>query len=130
MCESCFAVGRKMAICTRCNLAWYCSTACQKAHWTQHKLACKSIIDAKTNSLAELPGVAKLQLNPKKITNPRDLVPKLNVRFRAAAGAWRSSLEQESRHHITSRRSARITHHCGSVVNALRAAPLRGIDNA
>ncbi|MFA6066111.1 MAG: zinc finger MYND domain-containing protein [Candidatus Babeliaceae bacterium] len=39
MCSGCGATSTKK--CTVCKRAYYCSVACQKTDWSQHKLACK-----------------------------------------------------------------------------------------
>lgn len=44
MCENCCAVARKLSSCARCCSAWYCSVACQKAAWKDHKPFCALII--------------------------------------------------------------------------------------
>jgi len=31
--------------CTGCYLVWYCSSACQKSHWKNHKPTCHEIVD-------------------------------------------------------------------------------------
>lgn len=31
--------------CGRCRLVWYCSPACQKAHWPKHKIVCKQLLE-------------------------------------------------------------------------------------
>lgn len=38
----CLCCGKrgKMLACSRCKLAWYCSAACQKVHWPEHKTYC------------------------------------------------------------------------------------------
>jgi hypothetical protein len=43
-CASCgvtAAARTKIRICSRCCAAGYCSEACQRAHWSQHKVACR-----------------------------------------------------------------------------------------
>lgn len=44
-CESCLKTEQKMFKCSRCLITRYCSTQCQKNHWSTHKLKCK-VIDA------------------------------------------------------------------------------------
>ncbi|EPT00605.1 hypothetical protein FOMPIDRAFT_1162970 [Fomitopsis schrenkii] len=42
-CANCHAVKDKaLMICSRCKLAQYCSKECQKAHWSYHKIWCKT----------------------------------------------------------------------------------------
>lgn len=33
--------GKTLSMCTRCKAAWYCGEAHQRAHWKEHKPACK-----------------------------------------------------------------------------------------
>ena len=40
VCAACGATPRKLLRCSRCKQVWYCSTACQKRHWKQHKPGC------------------------------------------------------------------------------------------
>lgn len=41
-CSYCFkGPEEKFSYCTKCRIACYCSKACQKAHWKDHKLVCK-----------------------------------------------------------------------------------------
>jgi hypothetical protein len=37
------AVERKLMICARCKVVYYCNAACQKAHWSVHRKACKLV---------------------------------------------------------------------------------------
>ena len=49
-CETCGAVaapGAKLHACSRCRTTRYCSSLCQKAHWTTHKKYCKIIAAGK-----------------------------------------------------------------------------------
>jgi hypothetical protein len=32
----------KMRKCTGCTIVHYCNTACQKAHWKEHKIPCRA----------------------------------------------------------------------------------------
>jgi len=41
-CANCQKSGIKLRACSKCHAAQYCSTACQRAHWKQHKPACVS----------------------------------------------------------------------------------------
>jgi hypothetical protein len=38
----CRATSFEMRRCSRCCAAWYCSPACQKAHWPEHRGACEA----------------------------------------------------------------------------------------
>lgn len=40
-------------LCTGCKRARYCTTVCQKTHWSSHKLHCKKKGDSKLGSVAE-----------------------------------------------------------------------------
>lgn len=42
-CEHCLKTAKKMFKCSRCLITRYCSTECQKSHWSTHKLKCKVI---------------------------------------------------------------------------------------
>ncbi|CAN0459269.1 unnamed protein product, partial [Ectocarpus sp. 12 AP-2014] len=33
--------GAKFKVCSRCQVAMYCSGECQKAHWKTHKMECR-----------------------------------------------------------------------------------------
>ncbi|KAK9818000.1 hypothetical protein WJX72_005589 [[Myrmecia] bisecta] len=44
--ESFKAAGLKLRKCSGCEQAWYCSAACQKKRWKQHKLFCKTLKQA------------------------------------------------------------------------------------
>jgi uncharacterized protein len=39
-CASCEKSGVKLSACSKCHAVWYCSNACQRAHWRAHKPAC------------------------------------------------------------------------------------------
>jgi hypothetical protein len=41
-CASCGTSGMKLFRCTKCRVATYCSSACQKKDWPQHKKMCKA----------------------------------------------------------------------------------------
>ena len=41
-CSGCGKVLSEMKLCSRCRAVWYCSHACQRAHWPAHKRACKA----------------------------------------------------------------------------------------
>jgi hypothetical protein len=41
-CAACPNTRAEMQQCSRCRGAWYCSPACQRAHWPTHKAACKA----------------------------------------------------------------------------------------
>jgi hypothetical protein len=43
VCGKCESKAEKR--CSACFLVWYCSPACQKAHWPDHKATCKKIRD-------------------------------------------------------------------------------------
>jgi len=38
--------GSKLLKCSHCRVVKYCSTDCQKQHWTEHRVACESLKDA------------------------------------------------------------------------------------
>lgn len=40
VCSQCGVTDRDLSICSRCRLTFYCSGACQRAHWIQHKTWC------------------------------------------------------------------------------------------
>lgn len=39
-------VAQQGSLCAVCRKARYCSKACQKQHWKQHKLVCKALAEA------------------------------------------------------------------------------------
>ncbi len=39
-CANCQTVLKEAKRCSRCKQAFYCSTACNQAHWSQHKKDC------------------------------------------------------------------------------------------
>jgi hypothetical protein len=41
-CARCGGEAAEMQLCSRCRGAFYCSRACQQAHWPEHKRACKA----------------------------------------------------------------------------------------
>ena len=40
LCSGCEGASDAARACGRCRAAWYCSVACQKAHWPTHRLEC------------------------------------------------------------------------------------------
>jgi hypothetical protein len=40
LCDGGVAEGGKLQSCSRCNRVFYCSKACQRAHWPDHKRVC------------------------------------------------------------------------------------------
>ncbi|KAF8217534.1 hypothetical protein K438DRAFT_1795163 [Mycena galopus ATCC 62051] len=34
----------KLRQCKKCTSVWYCSTECQRAHWTLHKVRCREMV--------------------------------------------------------------------------------------
>ena len=43
VCSNCGKHSYKMARCSRCKVATYCSRECQTAQWKAHKVACKKL---------------------------------------------------------------------------------------
>ena len=41
-CENCGCTNAGRSQCSACGLAWYCSKECQKAHYKEHRPACKA----------------------------------------------------------------------------------------
>eukprot|EP00741_Cyanophora_paradoxa_P011720 tig00020563_g11324.t1 len=41
-CAACSAEGTSLKECGRCRAVSYCNAECQRAHWRQHKAACKA----------------------------------------------------------------------------------------
>ncbi|GBE87297.1 ankyrin [Sparassis crispa] len=41
MCSRCGRKGGSLKMCAKCHVARYCSTECQHAHWSTHKLTCQ-----------------------------------------------------------------------------------------
>lgn len=41
-CDNCGERGSSLKTCGACKMAFYCSSACQKAKWKQHKLVCQA----------------------------------------------------------------------------------------
>jgi hypothetical protein len=57
MCERCLtipAAGNKLRACGGCLVSKYCSAACQREAWTEHRLVCKSQRDIHQKALADL----------------------------------------------------------------------------
>jgi MYND finger/Ankyrin repeats (3 copies)/Ankyrin repeats (many copies)/Ankyrin repeat len=52
-CAHCQKSGIKLRACSKCHAAQYCSTACQRAHWRAHKLACISTKDVHDANFAK-----------------------------------------------------------------------------
>lgn len=42
-CSGCDNVGANFKVCSKCKTVKYCSAACQKEHWPQHKKDCRVI---------------------------------------------------------------------------------------
>ena len=47
VCENCLVRGTKMKKCSRCKIAHYCNSDCQKVHWARHKPLCRDIDEDK-----------------------------------------------------------------------------------
>lgn len=47
---SCKKFNIKPAVCSRCRMAGYCNEACQKRHWSTHKIRCKEVVEKKNAS--------------------------------------------------------------------------------
>ncbi|KZV67074.1 hypothetical protein PENSPDRAFT_688412 [Peniophora sp. CONT] len=43
-CYLCRAEGGRLMRCKRCSTSTYCSVACQRSHWGEHKLLCKNML--------------------------------------------------------------------------------------
>ena len=70
--NGCGSIGSK--ICARCGVATYCSSNCQRAHWTEHKKTCSASAGSQSTvappsetpakelsvNLADIPGFAEL----------------------------------------------------------------------
>ncbi|KAF8966122.1 hypothetical protein BDZ97DRAFT_1756822 [Flammula alnicola] len=41
-CERCLPPGQLLKTCASCKTVRYCSKACQKAHWPEHKICCRT----------------------------------------------------------------------------------------
>ena len=52
-CAHCDTTSEKMQRCSRCHFAHYCNTTCQRAHWPQHKLQCKTREEDKETVIIE-----------------------------------------------------------------------------
>lgn len=42
-CTGCDNLGANFKVCSKCKMGKYCSAACQKEHWPQHKKVCGAI---------------------------------------------------------------------------------------
>ncbi|KAF8955709.1 hypothetical protein BDZ97DRAFT_2063512 [Flammula alnicola] len=49
-CQSCLPSNQTLKTCKRCKLVRYCGRDCQKAHWPDHKTACKVHIDLRNEA--------------------------------------------------------------------------------
>ncbi len=45
ICMNCSKRPPKLLRCSRCQVAWYCSAACQKEHYREHHVDCRDIAD-------------------------------------------------------------------------------------
>lgn len=54
-CKNCHVIGKEpFPRCARCKATTYCSTACQKADWKQHKRSCTGRVEAAKLTLHKL----------------------------------------------------------------------------
>ncbi|TKY74311.1 Histone-lysine N-methyltransferase ASHR1 [Spatholobus suberectus] len=42
-CDGCFTATNVLSRCSRCQVAYYCGTACQRSEWKLHRLECEAI---------------------------------------------------------------------------------------
>jgi hypothetical protein len=45
-CAACSGTERRLQRCARCHAVVYCSPACQRQHWAEHKLRCKRLAES------------------------------------------------------------------------------------
>lgn len=43
VCATCGEAPKKIQLCSRCGIAAYCGTACQRSHWSVHKQNCREL---------------------------------------------------------------------------------------
>jgi ankyrin repeat protein len=53
-CANCQKSGIKLRACSKCHAAQYCSSACQRAHWRAHKIACKTLDEVRAAFVANV----------------------------------------------------------------------------
>eukprot|EP00286_Rhodomonas_abbreviata_P018663 CAMPEP_0181298068 /NCGR_PEP_ID=MMETSP1101-20121128/5585_1 /TAXON_ID=46948 /ORGANISM="Rhodomonas abbreviata, Strain Caron Lab Isolate" /LENGTH=579 /DNA_ID=CAMNT_0023403065 /DNA_START=66 /DNA_END=1805 /DNA_ORIENTATION=+ len=58
MCSACYGFKSKTSLCSRCKAVRYCSGACQKADWRQHKSSCNLLkewlVESDSNDMSHL----------------------------------------------------------------------------
>ena len=59
-CACCARDNADLKRCTRCYVTYYCSPACQAAHWTQHKAECNKEVEAAREKIRNKLAQAKL----------------------------------------------------------------------
>lgn len=54
VCDWCQELADKVSFCSRCRIARYCSTKCQKSHWPKHSNICQAAKTVKTGQKLDL----------------------------------------------------------------------------
>lgn len=61
-CGGCAARGEHFKFCAACRAVSYCSAECQKAHWKEHKAACRAAVAAREHAKLVTGNTAEGQL--------------------------------------------------------------------
>lgn len=67
LCLGCMAMNVKLKMCSRCQLAYYCSPECQKLDYARHKEDCKKIAGRRNEGGSDSNGSSRTKVKSKKL---------------------------------------------------------------